>query len=174
MQRVMIIGGPGSGKSTLARELGAATGPPVVHIDPMYWLPGWVPRPRPDVYAMIREAITADRWVFDGNSSDTLDDRLARADTVVFLDLPTWRRLWRITSRTLRYHGRTRPDMPPDCPERFDAEFFFWWTGCYVLRGSRKIARDFTERARQTHDVYHLRSPRDVEKFLAAARTESS
>lgn len=40
MKRVMIFGGAGSGKSTLARKIGARTGLPVIHIDPIYWEPG--------------------------------------------------------------------------------------------------------------------------------------
>lgn len=43
-RRIMIIGGSGSGKSTLARTIGGLTGLPVIHIDPMYWAPGWVQR----------------------------------------------------------------------------------------------------------------------------------
>ena len=41
-KRILILGCGGAGKSTLARRLGAATGLPVVHLDGLYWQPGWV------------------------------------------------------------------------------------------------------------------------------------
>jgi adenylate kinase family enzyme len=42
MQRVLVLGSSGSGKSTFARKLGEITGLPVVHIDQLFWEPGWV------------------------------------------------------------------------------------------------------------------------------------
>jgi adenylate kinase family enzyme len=41
MERVVILGCAGTGKSTLARRLGAKTGLPVVHLDALFWEPGW-------------------------------------------------------------------------------------------------------------------------------------
>jgi len=42
MERIMIIGCGGSGKSTLARQLGEKLSLPVVHLDKLFWKPGWV------------------------------------------------------------------------------------------------------------------------------------
>lgn len=42
MQRVLIVGSPGAGKSTLAKKLAARTGLPLIHLDDLYWNPGWV------------------------------------------------------------------------------------------------------------------------------------
>ena len=49
MERVLIIGCSGAGKSTLARKLGEKTGLPVVHLDALFWEPGWVESSR-DVF----------------------------------------------------------------------------------------------------------------------------
>ena len=51
MRRALVIGSGGAGKSTLARELGARAGLPVVHLDRLYWRPGWTKTPmaRPEV-----------------------------------------------------------------------------------------------------------------------------
>jgi hypothetical protein len=46
VRRVAIIGCGGAGKSTLAQALGACLGIEVVHLDRLYWRPGWVPTPR--------------------------------------------------------------------------------------------------------------------------------
>ena len=95
MKRVMIFGGSGAGKSTLARKIGAITGLPVIHIDPMYFRPGWVQRPKQETRALVLETTTREAWVFEGNHHSTFRQRIARADTVIYLDFPTWLRMWR-------------------------------------------------------------------------------
>src|SRR5690606_37268782 len=42
MQRIVILGCSGTGKSTLAQAIGARLGLPVVHLDSLFWKPGWV------------------------------------------------------------------------------------------------------------------------------------
>jgi site-specific DNA recombinase len=46
MKRIVVIGSGGSGKSTFSQRLGEVTGLPVVHLDKLYWHPGWVKTPR--------------------------------------------------------------------------------------------------------------------------------
>ena len=43
--KIAILGTSGSGKSTLAKRLGEAYGLPVLHMDTVHFLPGWVERP---------------------------------------------------------------------------------------------------------------------------------
>ena len=45
MQRVAIIGTGGAGKSTLARRMGERLGIEVIHLDHLFWQPGWEPTP---------------------------------------------------------------------------------------------------------------------------------
>lgn len=117
MQRVMILGQPGSGKSTLARRLGARTGLPVFHMDHIHWLPGWVERPQAEKIALAHAIEARAEWIFEGGLSATYDTRAARADLVIWLDVPLGLRLWRVTRRALLGWGRRRPDMQVDCPE---------------------------------------------------------
>ncbi len=165
MKRIMIFGASGSGKSTLARELGAITGLPVVHIDPMYWKPGWVQRDTAETAALVRAAMARDKWVFDGNHHATFAERIARADTVVFLDFPTVLRLWRVILRTLRFLGRTRPDMEAGCPERFNGEFIFKWVAGYRRRSYARdleVVNTLPERI----TCHHIKSRRALRRFL--------
>ena len=83
MKRVMIVGQPGSGKSTLARRIGDRTGLPVVHVDRIHHLPGWVERPRDAKIALALAEQAKPEWVFEGGLSATYEDRFARADVVI-------------------------------------------------------------------------------------------
>lgn len=128
MERVLLIGCSGAGKTTLARALGAKTGLPVVHLDRHYWRPGWV-EPEKDVWRrQVEELIAAPRWIIDGNYGGTLELRLTRADTVVMFDFPMWQCLAQAFWRSAKGYGKTRADMGPDCPEKFELAFarFIW------------------------------------------------
>lgn len=165
MQRIMIIGGPGSGKSTLALALGVRSGLPVVHFDPLFWAPGWVQRSPEESSALIRAAAAQEAWVLDGNHAETYAVRAARADLIIFLDLPRWLRVWRLLKRRLRYHRQTRPDMPANCPERLDLGFlgFVWaWD-----RTSRPKALALLDQMQGRTRTMHLTSAAQVRRFLA-------
>lgn len=117
MQRIMILGQPGAGKSWLARELGARTGLPVIHMDCIHWQAGWVERPLAEKLQLARAAEATPAWIFEGGLSATYDSRAARADLVIWLDLPLALRLWRVIRRSLLWWGRSRPDLPAGCRE---------------------------------------------------------
>lgn len=53
MKKILVLGCPGSGKSTLSRRLGPLLDIPVVHMDRLFWTPGWVSIPRD---ALIRKS----------------------------------------------------------------------------------------------------------------------
>ena len=92
--------------------------------------------------------------------------RLERADTVVYLDYPTWLCLWRAFKRVWRYRGRARPDMTPGCPERFDLALFL-----YILtfrRGPRLRTEATLAAYRGTIIRFHR--PRDLARWLCDLR----
>ena len=128
-ERIAILGPPGSGKSTLAVKLGQATGLPVVHLDRHFWKPGWVATPRDEWRRHHGALIAQPRWIIDGSYRSTVAERIARANTVVLLDLPRPVYITRALWRTLAGWGHTRPDSADGCPERWDAEFVrYVWT----------------------------------------------
>ena len=129
MQRILIIGPCGAGKSTLAATLGARLGLPVFHMDKLNWQPGWVESSKDEINARLDAIVKTDRWLIDGNYGGTLPVRLARADTVIYLDYPISLCTARLFRRLWIYRGRTRPDMTEGCPERFDLGFLL-----YLLR----------------------------------------
>ncbi|WP_231656545.1 P-loop NTPase family protein [Pseudomonas californiensis] len=166
MQRVMIVGQPGSGKSTLARMLGLRTGLPVVHIDTIHWQPGWVERSRDEKTQLCHEVEGRDRWIFEGGHSTTWANRIARADLVIWIDRSATLRFWRVLLRTLLQRGRSRPDLPENCPELLAnlPEFFrFMWR---TKKSARVKMQQLVTTAPSTCRVVSLRSNRDTRDFL--------
>ncbi|MBC7478174.1 MAG: AAA family ATPase [Pseudorhodobacter sp.] len=139
MRRVMVVGQPGSGKSWLAVRIGARLGVPVYHMDQITWAPGWVERGHDERVARCAAVEAGDAWVFDGNFSATAANRVARADQVVWLDAPVWRRLWAVTWRKVTGLGRVRADMAPGCPEGLGREA---WTFYRYIWATRATGRD--------------------------------
>ncbi len=140
LRRVMVVGQPGSGKSTFARMLGAASGLPVVHIDRIHWMDGWVPRDAAEKDRLTREVHARETWIFEGGHSSTWPERLDRADTLVWIDVGLTLRLWRILRRVVLGYGRARPDMPEGCPERIDGEFAAFLAFVWRTRHSARAA----------------------------------
>ena len=110
MQRVSVVGNSGSGKTTLARALGRAMGVPHLELDGIYHQPNWEPLDRDEFRRRVGEFIAAGRWVIDGNYSAVRDLVWARADTVVWLDLPRRRVMRQLLWRTIR-RGALRREL---------------------------------------------------------------
>ncbi|PJF09431.1 AAA family ATPase [Pseudorhodobacter sp. MZDSW-24AT] len=167
MQRIMIVGQPGSGKSTLARMLGARTGLPVVHIDHIHWMPGWVERPRDEKTRLCHVVEAGEAWIFEGGHSATWNTRLDRAQMLIWLDVPVGRRLMRVLGRSLRWHGRNRPDLPPDCPEGFHRETLPFWRFIWRTRHSARAGlQRLWDRVPDGKARVRLQSPAEVARFV--------
>ncbi|HEY2177059.1 MAG TPA: hypothetical protein VGH15_00630 [Caulobacteraceae bacterium] len=124
MRRIAIVGCSGGGKSTLARQVGARLGLPVIHMDTLFWKPGWVESDHDTFRAQVDAAAAGEQWVMEGGFITHSTARFARADTVIVIELPIWLCLWRAIVRMLVNFGRIRADLAPGCPERFDLPFY--------------------------------------------------
>ncbi len=167
MQRVMIVGGPGSGKSTLAQALSVLSGLPVFHIDHIHWQAGWVERPRAAKIALCRQVHAQDRWIFEGGMSVTYAERLVRADTLIWLDLPVGLRFWRVLRRTAVYLGQTRPDLPYGCREALNHETLPFWRFIWRTRQTCRLPLLAIVASPPPHlRIVHLRNRAEVRQFL--------
>jgi adenylate kinase family enzyme/SAM-dependent methyltransferase len=167
MKRVVVLGNSGSGKSDLARRMGARLGLPVIYLDRVFWGPGWVAAQRDAFRETVRKMAADDAWIMDGNYQSCLDDRLERADAVVFLDSPRWRCLVRLLRRVLSTAGQSRPDLPDGCRETFvgNFELIRWMWG--FPREDRRLILEKPDLHARGKQVFILRDPGRVEDFLA-------
>ena len=105
MQRIAVIGPVGAGKSRLAADLGQLLGIRVLHLDTLFWKPGWVPTPLEEWEAVQRRELAEPAWIADAQYDDILPDWVEEADTVVFLDVSPLVCLWRVSRRRLDRGG---------------------------------------------------------------------
>ena len=179
VRRVSVVGTSGSGKSTLARELAEILGVPHLELDAVHHQPGWAPLPTDEFRRIVAARAAAGGWVIDGNYGRVRDLVWARADTVVWLDLPkrtvmrqvVWRTLRRVALRRELWNGNR---------ERW-RNFLTWNPEQSVISWAwHKHAPDHAKYAAAAADPAsaHLRfirlaSRRDIARFLDDARSEA-
>src|SRR5437868_5766913 len=111
MKRILILGSGGAGKSTFARQLAGLLKIELIHLDVLYWLPGWREPSREEWRKLVAETVERDSWIMDGNYSGSIDIRLPACDTVIFLDAPRLLCIWRVLKRRILFSKNGRPDM---------------------------------------------------------------
>lgn len=168
--KIAIIGYSGAGKSTMARKLSSLLNIPALHLDVVHWLPGWHERDDYEAETVIQSFMQQPSWIIEGNYKNLLyAERMSQADMILMLDLPRLTCLCRAFRRFKVYQGKSRPDMGPECPEKFDREFIRW----LLIDGRRK------KRRRQFEQVVNhykgktviLKSQREISRFIQRYET---
>ncbi|MBQ7002128.1 MAG: AAA family ATPase [Oscillospiraceae bacterium] len=163
MERILIIGCSGSGKSTLARALREKLGLPVVHLDQLWWKAGWKNVTQEEFDSRLAMALNMDRWIIDGNYSRTMEMRLEKCDTILYLDFGRWACLWGALSRYLQNLGKVRPDMPDGCTERLDwGHLKFIWN----FNKNNRVRNDTWIGKTKHAKAIVLKNRREVRQFL--------
>ena len=115
-ERINVVGTSGSGKSSLSRQIATHLDLPYIELDQLFWKANWTDTPDEEFFQKLRVALSADRWVLDGNydrtrhikqdaphqtgratSNRTRHIKWTQVQTVVWLDLP----LYLVFSRVL-------------------------------------------------------------------------
>ena len=172
MRRVSVVGTSGAGKSTFAFALAGVLGVPWVELDSVYHQADWTPLPVSEFRSRVLAVASGPCWVIDGSYSAVRDLVWARADTVVWLDLPRrtvmrrliWRTLRRVAGRVELWNGnreRWRNVFTWD-----DQESVIAWA--WKTHGSRRerYAAALADPANRHLRLVRLRSPRAARRFL--------
>jgi len=167
--RISIVGLPGSGKTMLAEKVSEKLSIPHIQLDRFWFEAGgqevWRKNDGPAkerVRAMVRErvmgAIAGDSWVSDGFYSRYQSNIAERANTVVFLDIPLWRRMCN--------HGRrmfSRSSRHKEVSFWNDMIFFYDIVRKTIKNGPR--LRVLIEKHKDKVTVLHSR--REINYFLS-------
>ena len=170
-ERLLVLGCGGSGKSTLSVRLGEVTDLPVIHLDRLFWLPGWKHRPREEFDRILAGELSKEQWIIDGDYDRTLSERLKWCDTVILLDYPGIVCAAGIIKRRLQNRGKTRASMTDGCPERLDGKFLRW-----VLNYRRNVRPRHIELLRETASrelppqIFIMKNRTQTRRWLEAVR----
>lgn len=166
MKRIMVIGvSPGVGKSTFAESLGKALNIPAVHLDSLFWKPGWVEASVEEFKDAQRKVVEMESWVIDGNYSNSYDVREPYADSVIYLELPLRLCLYRVIKRYWKNRGTTRPDLGEGCTEKLDVEFLKFIVTTYKRR-KKQMADRLRRYEEEGKTVIVLKSKKEIADYL--------
>lgn len=169
INRVCILGCCGAGKSTLAKKLQVITKLELIHLDQHYWKPNWVESTKSDWDIVHKQLINKPTWIIDGNYGRTMDSRMDRADTIVYLDFPIWKCLLRVLNRVNTYNGITRPDMTDGCPEGLDFNFLHYVATFNIRNRKKNLSK--LNRLKAEKRIFILRNDEEVLHFLNDLRS---
>ena len=165
MKKVAVFGNSGGGKSTLSKCLAEMTGLPLVVLDLLQYKPGGAEVAYEEYKAAHDELLQQDRWIIDGYGSlDTVWERLAVADTLVYLDLPIHLHYWWVTKRFLKGLLVSPESWPKDSP-LLKSTLNSYYTVWLCNKKLTPKYREYVNKAKATKRVYHLKSPNDIEEF---------
>ena len=128
-RRIHVTGNSCSGKSTLAKQLAAALDVPRVELDALNWQPGWVSLADSEPEELERRMTVAtdgDAWVVSGSYMGFSRKVFwPRVETVVWLDLPRYRLIWRVLIRSWK-RWRSKEGLWGRSYERFWPNLKVW------------------------------------------------
>ena len=99
MRRVTVVGSMGAGKSTFALTLGRILGLEVVHLDLIFLTDERTEAARMARDAALSEVLRRPAFILEGGYRWTFARRVARCDTVIWLDIAPHRRLGNLLRR---------------------------------------------------------------------------
>jgi len=181
MNKVSVFGNAGGGKSALSRQLAEITGLPLYVLDLIQFRGG---KYRPaekdggkipdDEYLKIHQDILAqDRWIIDGYGSlPSVWERLAVADTLIYIDLPIYAHYWGVTKRFARGLFRNPKGWPENAPlweSTLDSYQVIWRCHRHLTPRYRKFVAGSSVSKR----AHHLTSRAAMNAFLQSMRMNS-
>ena len=171
-RRIVVVGVSGNGKTTLSRRVSAKLGVPYTELDALVHLAGWTEASDEDFRHQVEEVMSrSEDWVLDSLYQNKLGDLLLeRADTLVWLDQPLPLVLRRLITRAVR-DIVTKRDLFNGNRQTWRYAFFTRDSlVSYAIKSHFKRRRAWPGAlAKHSHlDVVRLRSPRQVERWLAS------
>lgn len=166
-RRVVVAGATGSGKTTLARRIGIALELPVTEMDALHHGPSWTPRP--EFMADVERFSSADAWVSEWQYPEARELLADRADTLVWIDVPTRVSLTGMVRRTVTrrlrdeelWHGNKEAPLHTVFTDPEHIVRWAWRT--------RNLLRELVPEVEATHPhlvIVRLHTRSDVDRFV--------
>lgn len=166
MCKIVVFGKPAGGKSTLSKAIARKTNIPLHHLDLIEYEVGGSKVPE-NIYLEKHAAILKqDCWLIEGfGTLATFRQRLVEADTLIYVDRPTWQHCWWVSKRFLLSPFR-KPEGWPDRSPMVRSTMSSWWN---LYRGRKVWTSEFRKKI-ESHapqkNVYVISSDRDVARLM--------
>lgn len=165
--KIAIIGNAGSGKSTLGLKLHKKLGLPLYHLDQYFWKPGWVEPERAEWEQIHNELCDmSGDWIIEGASTRFFPYRAQAADTIIFLDMLTYKCLYRVFKRALKNWRREYFASAKGCPERGPSWKFLKWVLNFNAVQKQRIEVTLQIAKEQGKKVFVVKNNHDLQKVL--------
>jgi len=162
MNKILVIGIPGSGKSTFANKLGKELNREVIHLDKLYRKTGWVVAyTKTEWVELVKNLVSKEQWIMDGNYTNTLDIRLSAADTVVFLNFNKFICLYRVWLRCYKKDPLLGIDKAEGDKNRLS-----WDLVRKIITYPRKEILRKLEKIENEKKVFMVKNSQEVENLL--------
>ncbi len=172
MKRVAVFGNAGGGKSTLARRLAEITRLPLHPLDRIQFRTGGSPVPHAEYLQVHADLLRQDEWIIDGfGCVPSAWERFARADTLVYVDLPLLTHGWWVTKRLVQGLFATPEGWPPGSPiwrSTMSSYSVLWLCHRRLTPRYRRLVAE----AASSKRVHHVKSPAEMKAFLGAVERE--
>lgn len=121
-RKILVIGPNGSGKTTLGKKLSKQTGLPFYELDHYFWKAGWQETDEETFRNKIINITSGNCWIIDGNYAKNQDLTLTACDTVIWLDVPRYISVYRVSKRAVK-RSITKETLWHDNTESFRRMF---------------------------------------------------
>lgn len=160
--KISVIGGPGTGKTTLSKQLKTIYDLPIIHIDSIRYMRGWIDRDKEETKQIILGEVKKKKWIIEGNNIETLKERTDSADLTIWLDYSTFQQLKGVLKRYFQYHHKEREEIP-GCNEKFDIRFIM-----YILKYNRRKKPVIQNILKESNkNVLIIKSRKELKKWLS-------
>jgi adenylate kinase family enzyme len=161
-QRTVVVGVSASGKSTFARKLSQKTRTLLIHMDTIWWKPGWTEVGEEEASEQIKSIISATEWIIEGYiPKDARAAVFERADTILYLDYSPLVASWRYIKRWWRHRKNPRPELEGS-PEKFNFNFLrLVWN-----KGEAISLNEYLSKVVDQKKIIIFRSPSEANEFL--------
>jgi len=166
--RIAVVGVTAAGKSTLVHRLKEKLALPVYHTDGYIWRDGWKNGKTNDqIVAYVDEVLQKPEWLLEGYLGyvDTPDTRLRHATTVIVLDYGRFRLAWQFLKRKYTHHGKSRPELPPECQETFSLKAIRKSLNLIFVKDIRKNLYDWIAQV-PADNILIFKNPRQLRVWL--------
>jgi adenylate kinase family enzyme len=100
-KKIWIIGSSGSGKSCFSEQLSWRLGYKNHCLDDLFWVSCWQKREAAAFVKGVSDLIKEDSWIIEGVYSQISADLLGEVDSVIWLDPPLYKLIYRVAKRSI-------------------------------------------------------------------------